>query len=182
MPDFLIFCGDSWGNLPKNSTNLRPGEFFLGSQPYKPLCPLSIACQAWQAGPPRPLNGKCHKKIYFFSTSLILCTTSTSTLSLKLFRFLQNNGLRVPNRIIEKRNKTLLTALFLYLRQQQFHSPCQDRLAPLCLGPQSFVLLSLQVVHITMWRSMCLHTRGRQWIATKLIGFYSQHSESPLMG
>ena len=36
-PIFNFFCDDSWGNLPKNGTNLRPGEFFLGFQPYKSL-------------------------------------------------------------------------------------------------------------------------------------------------
>ena len=38
LPDFQIFCGDSWSNFPKNGTNLRPGEFFLGFQPHKSLC------------------------------------------------------------------------------------------------------------------------------------------------
>ena len=41
-PDFQIFCGDSWGIFTKNGTNLRPGQFFLGFDPYKSLCaPLS---------------------------------------------------------------------------------------------------------------------------------------------
>ena len=26
--------------MPKNDTNVRPGEFFLGFQPYKSLCEL----------------------------------------------------------------------------------------------------------------------------------------------
>ena len=37
-PDFQILCGDSWGNFTKNGTNLRPGEFFFGFDPYRQLC------------------------------------------------------------------------------------------------------------------------------------------------
>ena len=38
MPDFQIFCGDSWGNFPKMAPILDPVNFFLGFQPYKSLC------------------------------------------------------------------------------------------------------------------------------------------------
>ena len=37
LPDFKIFGGDSWGNFTKNGTNLRPGQFFFGFDPYKSL-------------------------------------------------------------------------------------------------------------------------------------------------
>ena len=31
------FCGDSWDNSGKNAASPRPGEFFLGFQPFRPL-------------------------------------------------------------------------------------------------------------------------------------------------
>ena len=30
-----ILCGDSWGNFTKNGSNIRPGEFFFGFDPFR---------------------------------------------------------------------------------------------------------------------------------------------------
>ena len=38
MARFSLFCGDLCGNFTKNGTNLRPGQFFWGFQPFRTLC------------------------------------------------------------------------------------------------------------------------------------------------
>ena len=35
------------GNFTKNGTNLRPGEFFFGFDPFRPLCPHIIQCEPY---------------------------------------------------------------------------------------------------------------------------------------
>ena len=47
---FNFFCGGSWGNLPKNGTNLRSGELFLGFQPFRPLCISITFIYSWNTG------------------------------------------------------------------------------------------------------------------------------------
>ena len=57
LPDFQILCGDSWGIFTKNGTNLRPGEFFFGFDPFRQLCTIHRAALT-----AKKKTGKCRKE------------------------------------------------------------------------------------------------------------------------